>query len=100
MRRIVILAALAMAGCGTFNLAYDGDVECKGKVGLNINSNVQLGAGYGGGGSGTTSIVGDCGEGFVLRRTRRSGDRVVDTPPETPDGQPAKPDPRGTAAPQ
>lgn len=78
----LIAFGVLLAGCGSANLAYDGDLECKGKVALTITGNLQIGAGYGGGGSNAASVVGDCGEGFSLKRYRRSGDAVIITPPE------------------
>lgn len=78
--RVGLLGLLLLAGCGSATLAYDGDLECKGKVAITITGNLQIGAGYGGGGSNAASIVGDCGEGFVLRRMRRSGDAIMGEP--------------------
>lgn len=80
----------ALGGCGSMNLAYDGDIDCKGKVALTITGNLQIGAGYGGGGSNAATFVGDCGEGFRLTRSRRSGDAVTPGAIDQPTAAPPK----------
>ena len=97
--RALIPLALLLAGCGTLNAAYDGDINCKGKVALSITGNLQVGAGYGGGGTNVVNIVGDCGEGFSLVRSKRSGDAVILQPVPTDEPQPRPIVPQSAPAP-
>ena len=72
--------SLLCAGCSAIygrSGEYDGTLSCKGKGSLTGNGNVQLGAGYGGGGSNAWTIVGDCGDGFSVTRTRERGEVPV-----------------------
>lgn len=72
MRGLILALAVSLAGCVSAGQVYEGDFKCKGKVALTITGNLQIGAGYGGGGSNAASVVGDCGEGFEISRTRKA----------------------------
>lgn len=61
MRRLLVGLALVVSGCATIagpQGAYEGTIDCKGKGTVTLTGRL------------TTSITGDCGEGFTYTHRR------------------------------